>query len=64
MSPCPCVHRSSPDQPESPEPKAPVTATEVLAGGGEMGALMRDVDWARAEFGPMPSAFLFPRIGR
>jgi signal transduction histidine kinase len=36
-----------------PEAKAPTTATEVFAGGGEMGALMRDIDWSRTELGPV-----------
>jgi signal transduction histidine kinase len=36
-----------------PEAQAPTTALEVFAGGGEMGALMRDLDWSRTELGPV-----------
>jgi signal transduction histidine kinase len=42
-----------------PETKASATAEEVFAGGGEMGALMRTIDWSRTELGPLetwPSA--------
>ncbi|WP_407755299.1 ATP-binding protein [Archangium sp.] len=36
-----------------PESKAPATAGEVFAGGGEMGALMRSIDWSRTVLGPV-----------
>jgi hypothetical protein len=48
-----CVTGSHPMSQSPPESKAPTTATEVLAGGGEMGALMRDIDWSRTELGPV-----------
>jgi len=34
-------------------PETPLLATEILAGGGEMGAMMRAFDWARTPVGPM-----------
>ncbi|WP_395849326.1 ATP-binding protein [Cystobacter fuscus] len=36
-----------------PETQAPATAAEVFAGGGQMGALMRSIDWSRTELGPV-----------
>ncbi|ATB40375.1 chemotaxis protein CheY [Cystobacter fuscus] len=37
----------------APETQAPTTAAEVFAGGGQMGALMRAIDWSRTELGPV-----------
>jgi signal transduction histidine kinase/FixJ family two-component response regulator len=31
---------------------APFSADDLLSGGGEMGALMRDLDWSQTPFGP------------
>ena len=38
-----------------PGPSAPSARDAVLAGGGEMGALMRSVDWSRHPLGPVES---------
>ena len=39
----------------SPEPFRPQAASNCLAGGGEMGALMRSINWARTPLGPIES---------
>jgi PAS domain S-box-containing protein len=38
---------------ESRTPSDPARATDPLVGGGEMGALMRSVDWSRTAVGPV-----------
>lgn len=36
-----------------PEQLSPRAASDCLAGGGEMGALMRSIDWAQTPLGPV-----------